>query len=425
MALMVQKYGGTSVATVGLIRHVAKKIKETRLAGHDVVVIVSAMGGETDRLENLAKSISNEPNPRELDVLLATGEQVSVALLSMALMEEGVEAISMLGHQIPIVTDGVFNHARIVEIADTTIHQALGAGKVVIIAGFQGVDRDGQLTTLGRGGSDTTAVAIAAALGADECQIYTDVEGVYTTDPKVVTEARRIPSVTFEEMLELSSLGAKVLQSRAVEFAGKYQVPVRVLSTFAPGQGTLITHQSGCSDMSRSVISGIAFCRRQSKLGIKGIPDKPGVAAKILGPLGLANIEVDMMVQNIAREGRLDFVFTVSRRNYKKGLEIIQSIAEFVQAEEVTGEEQVAKLSLIGVGMNSHPGVASQMFEVLGAGDINIHLIATSEIKISVVVDESCLDLGVRTLHEAFSLHADPQEVELNEHSTINNIKTM
>lgn len=425
MALMVQKYGGTSVATVGLIRHVAKKIKETRAAGHDVVVVVSAMGGETDRLESLAKSISNEPNPRELDVLLATGEQVSVALLSMALMEEGISAISMLGHQIPIVTDGLFNHARIVEIADLTIRNALATGKVVIVAGFQGIDRDGQITTLGRGGSDTTAVALAAALGADECQIYTDVEGVYTTDPKIVTEARRIPTVTFEEMLELSSLGAKVLQSRAVEFAGKYQVPVRVLSTFVPGHGTLITHHPSRSDMSRSVISGIAFCRRQSKLGIRGVLNKPGIVAKILGPIGLANIEVDMMVQNIAREGKIDFVFTVSRRNYKKGLEIIQLVAESLRAEEVTGEEQVAKLSLIGVGMNSHPGIASQMFEVLGSGDINIHLIATSEIKISVVVDEGCLDLGVRALHQSFSLHADPEEVESHVNSTINDIKTI
>jgi aspartate kinase len=411
MALIVQKYGGTSVATVALIQHVAKKIKETRAAGHDVVVVVSAMGGETDRLEGLAKNISNEPNARELDVLLATGEQVSVALISMALMEEGVPAVSMLGHQIPIVTDGLFNHARIIEIADSTIRDVLATGKVVIVAGFQGIDRDGQITTLGRGGSDTTAVALAAALGADECQIYTDVEGVYTTDPKIVIEARRIPTVTFEEMLELSSLGAKVLESRAVEFAGKYQVPVRVLSTFVPGHGTLITHHSGRSDMNRSGISGIAFCRRQSKLGIRGVPNKPGVAAKILGPIGLANIEVDMMVQNIAREGQIDFVFTVARRNYKKGLEIIQSVAESLKALEVTGEEQVAKLSLIGVGMSSHPGVASQMFQILGEEDINIHLIATSEIKISVVVDEAYLDLGVRVLHQSFSLHAEPKEV--------------
>jgi aspartate kinase len=309
------------------------------------------------------------------------------------------------------VTDGLFNHARIIEIADSTIRDVLATGKVVIVAGFQGIDRDGQITTLGRGGSDTTAVALAAALGADECQIYTDVEGVYTTDPKIVIEARRIPTVTFEEMLELSSLGAKVLESRAVEFAGKYQVPVRVLSTFVPGHGTLITHHSGRSDMNRSGISGIAFCRRQSKLGIRGVPNKPGVAAKILGPIGLANIEVDMMVQNIAREGQIDFVFTVARRNYKKGLEIIQSVAESLKALEVTGEEQVAKLSLIGVGMSSHPGVASQMFQILGEEDINIHLIATSEIKISVVVDEAYLDLGVRVLHQSFSLHAEPKEV--------------
>lgn len=410
MALIVQKFGGTSVASIELIHRVAEKIKKTREEGHQIVVVVSAMQGETDRLEGLARVISEEPAKRELDVLLATGEQVSIALLSMALIKQGVPAVSLMGHQVPITTDSAFNKARIKEISEHGIRSALTAGKVVVVAGFQGVDAFGNTTTLGRGGSDTTAVALAAALKADECQIYTDVEGVYTTDPKMVLDARRIPKVTFEEMLELSSLGAKVLQSRSVEFAGQFRVPVRVLSTFVEGPGTLITHEKSSTGIPKSAISGIAFCRNQAKLVVKGVPDKPGIAAHLLGPIGIANIEVDMMIQNVARDGKIDFAFTVSRRHGKQALEIVQAAAENLGAEEVLGDNGVAKLSLIGLGMNSYAGVASQMFRVLGLRGINIQLIATSEIKISVVIDEKCLESGVRALHESFELGVEPTE---------------
>ncbi len=402
MALIVQKYGGTSVGSVDRIKNVAAKVKKARAQGHDVIVVVSAMSGETNRLIELAKAINERPDPRELDVLVSTGEQVTIALLCMALLNEGLPAQSYTGAQVHILTDSAFTKARIMDIDGQRIRASLKEGKVVVVAGFQGVDSDGNITTLGRGGSDTTAVALAAALKADECQIYTDVDGVYTTDPRVVPEARRLKTITFEEMLEMASLGSKVLQIRSVEFAGKYNVPLRVLSSFEEGEGTLITFED--NQMEQVQISGIAFNRDEAKLTILGVPDQPGVAARILGAVGQANIEVDMIIQNVGRDNTTDFTFTVHRNDYSKALEILKATAEQLNAREVSGDNKIVKISLVGVGMRSHAGVAGTMFKALADEGINIRMISTSEIKISVVVDEKYLELGVRALHSAFNL---------------------
>ncbi len=406
MALIVQKYGGTSVGSVARIQAVAERVARWRGEGNDLVVVVSAMSGETNRLLGLAREITAHPEGRELDVLLSTGEQVTIALLAMALEERGVPARSYTGAQVHILTDGAHNKARILDIDDRKMRDDLAAGRVVVVAGFQGVDEHGNITTLGRGGSDTTAVALAAALRADECQIYTDVDGVYTTDPRVVPEARRLDTITFEEMLEMASLGSKVLQIRAVEFAGKYSVPLRVLSSFEEGPGTLITTEE--DDMERAVISGIAFNRDEAQLTITGVPDQPGVAHRILGPISDANIEVDMIVQNVGAENTTDFTFTVNRNDYPKALALLQKTAEEVGARQVSGNDHIVKISLVGVGMRSHAGIAARMFGALADEGINILMISTSEIKISVVVDEKYLELGVRALHEAFDLaHQD------------------
>ncbi len=406
MALIVQKYGGTSVGNLERIENVAEKVIGWRERGHHVVVVVSAMSGETDRLIGLAKGITPRPNPRELDVLLATGEQVTIALLCIALEKRGCPARSYTGSQVPILTDNAFNKARIEDVESAAMRADLDAGRVVVVAGFQGVDEEGNITTLGRGGSDTTGVALAAALKADECQIYTDVDGVYTTDPRVVPEARRLNRITFEEMLEMASLGSKVLQIRSVEFAGKHNVPLRVLSTFQEGPGTLITFEEAfeAEPMEKVLISGIAFNRDEAKLTVSGVPDRPGIAFSILGPVSDANIEVDMIIQNIGRDGTTDFTFTVHRNDYERTLEILQQHASQLGAREVSGDAKIAKLSLVGIGMRSHAGVASNMFQALAKEGINIRMISTSEIKISVVVDEKYLELGVRALHEAFEL---------------------
>ena len=403
MALIVQKYGGTSVGTPERIQAVAEKIIQYRDQGNQLVVVVSAMSGETDRLLSLAATMSTRPVARELDVLLATGEQTTIALLSMALEERGCAARSYTGPQVHILTDDAHNKARILDIDANRVSSDLAAGRVVVVAGFQGMDEDGNITTLGRGGSDTTAVALAAALKADECQIFTDVDGVYTTDPRVEPDARRLQRITFEEMLEMASLGSKVLQIRAVEFAGKYNVKLRVLSSFEPGEGTLITYEE--AGMEQALISGIAFNRDEAKLTVLGVPDQPGVAHGILGPIAEANIEVDMIIQNIAPDGKTtDFTFTVNRNDYQRGMEILQQTAEKMGASEVSGDARIVKISLVGVGMRSHAGIASTMFETLAKEAINIRMISTSEIKVSVVVDEKYLELGVRALHEAFHL---------------------
>jgi len=407
MALIVQKYGGTSVGSPERIAAVADKVIDWRNRGNDVVVVVSAMSGETNRLLELAGAITDRPVPRELDVLLATGEQVTIALLSMALEKRGCAARSYTGTQVHIRTDSAHNKARIREIDDKRMRADLDAGRVVVVAGFQGVDAEGNITTLGRGGSDTTAVALAAALHADECQIYTDVDGVYTTDPRVVPEARRLERITFEEMLEMASLGSKVLQIRSVSFAGRYNVPLRVLSSFEEGEGTLITYED--EKMEQALISGIAFSRDEAKLTILGVPDKPGVAHSLLGPIADANIEVDMIVQNVAPDGATtDFTFTVHRNDYKRALEILERIANEMGAREVSGDDRIVKVSLVGVGMRSHAGIASTMFAALAKEGVNIRMISTSEIKISVVVDEKYLELAVRALHEAFQLDQPP-----------------
>jgi aspartate kinase len=403
MALIVQKYGGTSVGTVERIQNVANRVKKSRDAGNQVVVVVSAMSGETNRLIGLANDISATPNPREMDVLVTTGEQVTIALLSMALQEIGCDARSYTGGQVHILTDNSHGKARITDIDDARVRADLDAGRVVVVAGFQGVDEDRNITTLGRGGSDTTAVAMAAALKADECQIFTDVDGVYTTDPRVEPKARKLDRITFEEMLEMASLGSKVLQIRSVEFAGKYNVPLRVLSSFEDeGEGTLITLEEDGVEAAK--ISGIAFNRDEAKLTIRGVPDQPGVAYKILGPIGAANIEVDMIVQNISNDDTTDFTFTVNRGEYKKAHKILTETANTLGAREVVGDDSIVKVSLVGVGMRSHAGIASQMFECLSKENINIQMISTSEIKISVVIDEKYLELGVRALHKAFGL---------------------
>ncbi len=406
MALIVQKYGGTSVGTPERILAVAEKIAHYSAHGMQLVVVVSAMSGETDRLIGLANAVAPKAVPRELDVLLATGEQATIALLAMALENRGVAARSYTGSQVHILTDSAHNKARIQDISDARVRSDLNAGRVVVVAGFQGVDELGNITTLGRGGSDTTAVALAAALKADECQIFTDVDGVYTTDPRVVPEARRLDRITFEEMLEMASLGSKVLQIRSVEFAGKYNVPLRVLSSFKEGKGTLITYEE--ESMEQALISGIAFNRDEAKLTVLGVPDQPGVAHLILGPIAEANIEVDMIVQNIAPDGATtDFTFTVNRNDYTKAMDILQNVAKGMKAREVSGDPRIVKISLVGVGMRSHAGIASRMFEALAKEGINIRMISTSEIKISVVVDEKYLELGVRALHEAFNLEME------------------
>ncbi|WP_101675090.1 aspartate kinase [Alloalcanivorax mobilis] len=403
MALIVQKYGGTSVGTVERIHAVAERVARFQERGDQVVVVVSAMSGETNRLIELANGITDSPSNREMDVLVSTGEQVTIALLSMALHKRGVDARSYTGAQIPIRTDSSHSKARIEDIGDARMRADLNAGRVVVVAGFQGIDDDGNITTLGRGGSDTTAVALAAALKADECQIYTDVDGVYTTDPRVVDTARRLDSITFEEMLEMASLGSKVLQIRSVEFAGKYNVPLRVLSSFQEGPGTLITVDDEV-DMEKPVISGIAFTRDEAKITVRGAPDTPGIAAKILSPVSDANIEVDMIVQNVGADGATDFTFTVHRNDFAKAKEALKKSAGELGNPEIIGDDKIAKISLVGVGMRSHAGVASKMFETLAAEGVNITMISTSEIKISVVVVEKYLELAVRALHQAFEL---------------------
>lgn len=411
MALIVQKFGGTSVGSIERIQLVAEKVKKFRENGDDIVVVVSAMSGETNRLIDLAKQISDgEPIPRELDVMVSTGEQVTIALLAMALIKRGVPAVSYTGSQVRILTDSAFTKARILDIDDKRMRKDLDAGKVVVVAGFQGVDEHGNITTLGRGGSDTTGVALAAALKADECQIYTDVDGVYTTDPRVVPQAQRLEKVTFEEMLEMASLGSKVLQIRAVEFAGKYDVPLRVLHSFQEGPGTLITLDDEDS-MEQPIISGIAFNRDEAKLTIRGVPDTPGVAFNILGPISSANIEVDMIVQNVAHDNTTDFTFTIHRNDYNAAMQVMENTARELGAREVVGDTKIAKVSIVGVGMRSHAGVASQMFEALAREGINIQMISTSEIKVSVVIEEKYLELAVRALHTAFELDA-PAQVE-------------
>lgn len=406
MSLIVQKFGGTSVGDLERIRGVAAKVMTTRDAGHQVVVVVSAMGGETNRLIDLAKSINPSPSGRELDVLMSTGEQVTIALLAMALDRLGCAARSYTGAQVRITTDGAHTRARITHIDRERIERDLENGTVAIVAGFQGVRENGDITTLGRGGSDTTAVALAAALNADECQIFTDVEGVYTSDPRIVPDARLLKALTFEEMLELSSLGARVLQIRAVEFASKYNVPLRVLSSFVDGDGTLILPEEQL--MEQPLISGVASNRDEAKITVCGVPDKPGIAYRVLGPIAEASIEVDMIVQNVGEDGKTDMTFTVHRNDFEEALKRLEGVARDMDAREVTGDNRIAKISLVGVGMRSHAGIASKMFETLAAESINIQMISTSEIKISVVVDEKYLELGVRALHSAFGLQEAP-----------------
>ncbi len=414
MALYVQKYGGTSVGSLDRINEVAKKVLNYKNTGHDLIVVVSAMSGETNRLMQLASGITADPSERELDVLLSTGEQTSIALLTMALQKLGSKARSYTGAQVHILTDAAHSKARILDIDGECVRRDLAEGYIVVVAGFQGVDKQGNITTLGRGGSDTTAVALAAALKADECQIFTDVEGVYTTDPRVVPEARRLERITFEEMLEMASLGSKVLQIRAVEFAGKYNVPLRVVSSFEEGEGTLITYEE--DGMEQALISGIAFNRDEAKLTILGVPDQPGIAYRILGPIGEANIEVDMIIQNVAADATTDFTFTVHRNDYQKALLILQNTAKELGAREVSGDDKIVKVSLVGVGMRSHAGIASTMFKTLAEEGINIRMISTSEIKVSVVVDEKYLELAVRALHTAFELDKNQERVEKTKH---------
>jgi aspartate kinase len=407
MSVIVQKFGGTSVGTIERIEQVAEKVAGFRANGDSVVVVVSAMSGETNRLIALAHEVQDRPVPREMDVLVSTGEQVTTALLSMALNKRGVKAKSYNGSQVRILTDDAHTKARIREIDDQRLHADLEQGYVIVVAGFQGVDEQGNITTLGRGGSDTTAVALAAALKADECQIYTDVDGVYTTDPRVVDGARRLDKITFEEMLEMASMGSKVLQIRAVEFAGKYNVPLRVLHSFQDGPGTLITIEEEDA-METPTIAGIAFNRDEAKLTMLGVPDMPGIAHHILGPIGDANIEVDVIVQNVADDKTTDFTFTVGRNDLDRAEEVLRGVAEEINAVEVRSDNKIAKVSVVGVGMRSHAGVASQMFAALAEVGINIQMITTSEIKISVIIEEKFLELAVRALHSSFELEKEP-----------------
>ena len=408
MALIVQKYGGTSVGSPERIRNVAQRVAKFKAMGHKVVVVVSAMSGETNRLVALAHQIQKHPDPREMDVILSTGEQVTIALLAMALKDLGLKAKSYTGSQAKILTDSAFTKARIVSIDEQDIRNDLNNGNVVVVAGFQGIDAKGNITTLGRGGSDTTGVAVAAALRADECQIYTDVDGVYTTDPRLVPEARRLKTITFEEMLEMASLGSKVLQIRSVEFAGKYKVKLRVLSSFQEeGEGTLITFEDN-DKMEQAIISGIAFNRDEAKITVLGVPDKPGIAYQILGPVSDANIDVDIIIQNVGVDGTTDFSFTVHRNEFAKAMDILKNkVLPHIGAREVIGDDKAAKVSVVGVGMRSHVGIASKMFRTLAEEGINIQMISTSEIKISVVIDEKYLELAVRVLHKAFDLEQE------------------
>ena len=413
MALIVQKYGGTSVGSTERIRSVARRVAHYHREGHQLVVVVSAMSGETNRLLALAKEISPDPDPRELDVIAATGEQVTIGLLAIALHELGLEAKSYTGGQVRVLTDSAFTKARILDINVEPLRKDLAAGTVVIVAGFQGVDGEGNITTLGRGGSDTSGVALAAALGASECQIYTDVDGVYTTDPRIVPEARRLERITFEEMLEMASLGSKVLQIRSVEFAGKYKVKLRVLSSFddpeSTATGTLITFEED-ETMEQAIISGIAFNRDEAKISIMGVEDRPGIAYAILGPVAAANIDVDMIVQNIGASGHTDFSFTVHRGEYQKALEVLsREKGQGFTAREIIGDNKICKVSLVGIGMRSHVGIAAKMFKALANEGINIQMISTSEIKTSVVIDEKYLELAVRQLHRTFELDQSPQ----------------
>lgn len=414
MALIVQKYGGSSVGTVDKIKRIAQKIKGYRDNGDDVVVVVSAMGGETDRLQDLADELDDRPLAAEMDVLLSTGEQVTIALLSMALNHAGVAARSFTGWQVPIVSDDTHAKARIQNIEPDNLRSALDDGNVAVVAGFQGVTESNRISTLGRGGSDTTAVALAAALGADECQIYTDVDGVYTTDPRVVSSARRLQQITFEEMLEMASLGSKVLQIRAVEFAGKYGVPLRVLSTFDDGPGTLITLEN---QVEEPIISGIAFTKDEAQLTVLGVPDTPGIAYKLLGPIGENNIEVDMILQNVSGDPSsdytlTDFTFTVHTRDFERARELLEVAAKDLGAREVSGRADIAKISLVGVGMRSHANVAARMFKALAKENINLRMISTTEIKISIVIETKYLELAVRALHDEFELAEEPKKVE-------------
>ncbi len=404
MALIVQKYGGTSVANPERIKNVAKRVAKFQAQGHQVVVVLSAMSGETNKLIALAKEIQANPDPRELDMIMSTGEQVTIGLLAMALQEIGVKAKSYTGGQVKVLTDSTFTKARILSIDEGNMRRDLDAGNVVVVAGFQGVDADGNITTLGRGGSDTSGVALAATRKADECQIYTDVDGVYTTDPRVVSDAKKLDTITFEEMLEMASLGSKVLQIRSVEFAGKYKVKLRVLSSFQDeGEGTLITVEED-KNMEQPIISGIAFNRDEAKLTMLGVPDTPGIAYQILGAIADANIDVDMIIQNIGSDGTTDFSFTVNRGEFAKAQAILETVKLKLGAREVRGDNKICKVSAVGVGMRSHPGVASKMFKALADEGINILMISTSEIKISVVLDEKYLELAVRVLHRTFGL---------------------
>ncbi|GAF52806.1 LOW QUALITY PROTEIN: aspartokinase [Psychrobacter sp. JCM 18900] len=426
MALIVQKYGGTSMGSIDRIKNVAKRVKRWHDNGHQVVVVVSAMSGETNRLIDLARQISTQPDPREYDQMVSTGEQVSISLLAMAIKELGIGARSMTGRQVAIKTDNAHNKARIESIDDKNIREQLDAGNIVIVAGFQGIDEEGNATTLGRGGSDTTGVAIAAALGADECQIYTDVDGVYTTDPRVTSKAKKtLKKITFEEMLEMASLGSKILQIRSVEFAGKYGVPLRVLSSFDENTdgsfdqefqdnvGTLITIDEG-DNMEQAIISGIAFNRDEAKILVRGVPDHPGIASAILSPIGRANIEIDMIVQNLSDNGTTDFTFTVNRTDLDKTLKVLnEEVKDEIGAKEILGNSEVVKVSLVGVGMRSHAGVASLMFQTLAENNINIQMISTSEIKVSVLIQDQHLEKAVKSLHTAFGLDREDGESKI------------
>ena len=425
MALIVQKYGGTSMGSIDRIKNVAKRVKRWHDNGHQVIVVVSAMSGETNRLIDLARQISSQPDPREYDQMVSTGEQVSISLLAMAIKELGIGARSFTGRQVAIKTDNAHNKARIESIDDKNIREQLDAGNVVIVAGFQGIDEEGNATTLGRGGSDTTGVAIAAALGADECQIYTDVDGVYTTDPRVTSKAKKLEKITFEEMLEMASLGSKILQIRSVEFAGKYGVPLRVLSSFDENNdgsfdqefqdnvGTLITIDEG-DNMEQAIISGIAFNRDEAKIVVRGVPDHPGIASAILSPIGRANIEIDMIVQNLSTNGMTDFTFTVNRTDMEKTMKVLESeVKDEIGAKEILANDEVVKVSLVGVGMRSHAGVASLMFQTLAENNINIQMISTSEIKVSVLIQEQYLEKAVRSLHTAFGLDREDGESKI------------
>jgi len=416
VSLIVQKYGGTSMGSPERIREVARRVARFAREGHQLVVVPSAMAGETNRLLALARELDPDAHPRELDVIASTGEQVSIGLLSIALQKIGVQAKSYTGWQVPILTDAAYSKARILAIEERNMREDLAAGRVVIVAGFQGIDDDNNITTLGRGGSDTTGVALAAALKADECQIYTDVDGVYTTDPRIVPEARRLDTITFEEMFELASLGSKVLQIRSVEFAGKYKVKLRVLSSFtdvnSTDMGTLITFEED-ENMEQAIISGIAFNRDEAKITVLGVPDRPGVAFSILGPIAEANVDVDMIIQNASTEGLTDFSFTVHRNEYKRAMQILEKVKADIKAKGVVGDDRIAKVSLVGIGMRTHAGIASRMFGALAREGINIQMISTSEIKTSVVVDEKYMELAVRVLHKDFELDKAPAEEKM------------